>query len=162
VIFNLGDETVILTETRNFVNLLNVVYDVQPTHLRICFSPRNEFHILVPADLFGAIEPSEHLPQIFGAIAFWIADGFATVDLSVYTHTSLIRLSNTVDALSGLYKIPLSYDELMGKNIGEIKSLATSPRSVNDLIARSDLLPNRDLAILYTKVRDRVVSKEKK
>ena len=47
---------------------------------------------------------------------------------TIYNNYSLIRLPNTWNRKSKLYKIPLSIDEITNMNIDEIKFLAKKPR----------------------------------
>lgn len=54
------------------------------------------------------------------------ADG--VFDTSVYNITRIFRLPNTRHQKTGLYKIPLTLDELRDKKIDEIKELASEPR----------------------------------
>jgi hypothetical protein len=48
---------------------------------------------------------------------------------SIYEYYGLIRVGNTWNRKSGLYKIPLSYDEFKAMSMDEIRELAKKPRS---------------------------------
>lgn len=52
----------------------------------------------------------------------------ATLDSSVYNNRSLFRLPNTRNVKTGFYKIPITRDELMFGDIGDIEILARHPR----------------------------------
>lgn len=90
-------------------------------HIRVLFSGRG-YHIEIP-DIFG-FEPSENLPKI---MASTIKDIFPHLD-TIYDKQRLIRVGNTVNEKSGLYKIPLNTGELMTGSAEAIRALAKTPR----------------------------------
>ena len=51
-----------------------------------------------------------------------------TLDPSLYNATRILRIPGTKHPESGLYKIPLSYDELKNSDIEDIKEMALEPR----------------------------------
>ena len=80
------------------------------------------FHIHIP-NIFD-FKPSNDLPLM---VRKKLLSLFPRCD-TIYNNYSLIRLPNTWNRKSKLYKIPLSIDEITNMNIDEIKFLAKKPR----------------------------------
>lgn len=99
---------------------------------RIYFSGMKGFHLIIPATYFG-YQPSMKLDEEFK----WVANEInyrspnKTLDLGIYERRRLFRLENSIHQGSGLYKIPLHYDELVSLSTEEIEELAKSPRHIN-------------------------------
>ncbi len=100
-------------------------FDVDLKNLKLYFSGAKGFHIEIPSNLFGGFIPSQRLHEEFKALAKLISEN---VDLSIYDKVRLWRLPNTINSKSGLYKIPLTADEIFNLTIDEIKEMAKSPR----------------------------------
>ncbi len=110
----------------NAVKKLEATADVQLEYIWLYFSGSKGFHILLPAEMLG-VEPSKHLPDHF---KFMVSRMFPDldIDLSIYDKLRLFRISNTKHGKTGLYKVQLRPNEILYKNIGEIKELAKKPR----------------------------------
>ncbi len=137
--------------------------------VQIYFSGNKGFHIYLPSYLFDDFAPSQRLPIIHKRMAMKMYDsikdtyikhhekndGKPLVDTSIYSTTHLIRLNNTVNAKSGLYKIEMSFDELSSMNEKEIRKLATEPRQNTERFHEgiSLLDANASLALLYDDIR---------
>jgi len=67
-------------------------------------------------------------PDKFKAITADIAGDLGTFDTVVNDPNRIVRLANTKHQNSGLYKIPLTPEELVSLKIDEIKLLAKNPR----------------------------------
>jgi len=91
------------------------------------FSGCKGYHVGIPSACFGA-EPRPDLPQIFRESAKTIA-GDIPIDTSIYEKNRLWRIPITINKKSGLYKIPLTYEELAQKDAEAIKKLAGSRRA---------------------------------
>jgi KaiC/GvpD/RAD55 family RecA-like ATPase len=76
------------------------------------------------------VETNDYLtPDKFKAIVFDVAGDLATFDAVVNDPNRIVRIANTKHQNSGLYKIPLTPDELVNLDIKEIKLLAKNPRA---------------------------------
>lgn len=115
---NLSDA---LSDARELVSGLHGV-------ARIAFSGSKGFHVEVPIECFGGLGANEATPAKVKNIALALANGI-TLDTSVYDRNRLWRVLNTKHH-SGLYKVPISHEELMLDAEG-IKTLATAPRDVH-------------------------------
>jgi HJR/Mrr/RecB family endonuclease len=68
-------------------------------------------------------------PEKFGAIVDKVAADLSTFDVVVRDTQRIVRVANTKHKDSGLYKIPLSPEELITNTTEEIKEMAKKPRT---------------------------------
>lgn len=111
---------------RDLIALLDQQYELPIKSLRIYFSGSKGIHLEIPTNLFGDIEPSIELRLRFKKIVETF--GFNDLDPSIYGRNWLWRLPNTINSKSGLYKIPITNNELNNLNYDRIKELAKNPR----------------------------------
>jgi len=96
------------------------------------FSGSKGFHVMLDTRLFGKVAATQHLHQIFSTlreklIYAWPDFDRSSVDLTIKDTVRLLRLPNTVNAKSGLYKIGLDYEQVMGESTAKILDLAKKP-----------------------------------
>lgn len=113
-----------------FVKYLPEFYDLPVDYVRIAFSGSRGFHLSIP---FTAIcsdpKPAENFHKIYKSIIQDIAGtDWEYLDYNIYNTLRIFRITNTKHAKSGLYKIPLTWQELQSLSIDEIKTLAKEPR----------------------------------
>ena len=129
-----GDLARALTETRRLVTHLQGK-GIPRDAVSVCFSGSKGFSVEVPMCLFGGCEPNSEVPARLGALVSVLTsdlDGIAgVIDWNVYQHLRLWRLPNTINAKSGLHKIPLTFNELFTLDIEEITALAAGTRDVS-------------------------------
>lgn len=104
---------------------MGVPYDVP----RIYFSGCKGVHITVDGQYLGIV-PSVDLNEVYRLIAKDISAALPnkTLDTAIYDKVRLFRIVNSKHQESGLYKIPLTYQELKQLTYDEIKRLAESQR----------------------------------
>ena len=128
---------------------------IKPDQLAIFFSGSKGYHIGIPSSAIGT-EPSVELPKIYKRIALEIA-GDIKIDTSIYDKNRLWRLPNSVNKKSGLYKIPLKYEELVQLDTEAINKLAGGKRE----LPGAGLILTPPLQVLstqlYNKVKDGMV-----
>ena len=108
---------------------------VRQENLDIFFSGNKGFHVVVALEIFRAFY-SPYTLGLYRRMARRARDaGVRYLDESVYTRRRLWRLTNSRHGKSGLFKIPLTYEELRDISIDGIKKLAASPRP-DDTLAR--------------------------
>lgn len=133
-------------DTLTLLNHFQSEYGLSPDDTWIYFSGNKGFHIIVTAATYGQIEPNELMGEAIKRAAIEMA-GTVKIDTVIYENHRIVRVANSRHAKSGLYKIELSYDELVNLKIEEIQELAKQPRTIerkklyrdiqkNDLIAR--------------------------
>ena len=134
-----------------FVESLYLKYDLPQNSIRIYYSGSKGFHVLIPSKLFR-IQPRYSLERHLRVLAESLVEGFAVasyLDTGPYNTNSLIRLPNSINFKSDLYKIPIRISELRDRSIAQIKQLAKSPRTDDWTILAKELTPSVDLSELW-------------
>lgn len=108
-------------------------YNIPKRFIRCYFSGKKGVHMIIPATCFG-IEPSKHLNQYYKQLAVeatqMVTGDKSAIDTKIYDNRRLFRLPNSRHQDTGLYKIPLTVEELMTMPYEGIKELAKSPRQM--------------------------------
>lgn len=96
--------------------------------IHIFFSGNKGFHVEVPFSTLG-ISTDKELNKVYKVIVTQIKEklGLPSLDVVIYDDVRLFRLSNSINGKSGLYKIPLYYEELV-LPLEAIKEMARTPR----------------------------------
>jgi KaiC/GvpD/RAD55 family RecA-like ATPase len=136
----------------DFIKYLEALHDVPVNYVRIAFSGNKGFHISIP---FTAVcehpTPSNNFYKLYKGIIQDITDGLKYLDTSIYEIRRVIRLTNTKHSGSGLYKIPLSFNELQSLSIDKIKELAKQPRNDFEQFPKCEISEVPALRDLYDK-----------
>lgn len=116
------------TTAQQLVANLNKKYEVYADDLMIFFSGNKGFHIGIHNKLFDKLifNGGYDLHDRIKMMAIEIA-GDLVIDTRIYNKNRIFRIPNSMNMKSGLYKIPISYEELCG-SIVDIKTLAKNPR----------------------------------
>lgn len=118
--------------------------------LRISFSGAKGFTLAIPKTFIGNIEPCSNMNLKVKAfvknLSELVRDETSiilyTIDFQIYDKVRVIRLNNTINSKSGLYKIPLLHSELINFTLDEIKEIAKQKRYVkydNNILANEQL-----------------------
>lgn len=121
---------VVRDEVVRFLDHLEVEYGVPKPCVDVTFSGNKGFHVSIPIPLAGDVAPSPDFWRIYKAVANDLAAGFKYVDPAIYEIRRLIRMTNTINSKSGLYKVPLTTDEVEALTVDEIRGLAAARRDV--------------------------------
>ena len=117
-----------LLAARGLAQAVQREFGVRPDQMRYFFSGAKGFHLLLPADLFGEIEPSAQIPAAIRSMALAIADlAGEKIDTAIYDVNRLLRMPDTQHP-SGLWKVELTWEELVGLGVEQIRNLAHAPR----------------------------------
>lgn len=111
---------------------LKVVFKIEHSSCNIYFSGNKGVHVTIPARYFK-IEPSKDLNGVFKYIVENVCNytTYKTLDLAIYDNRRLFRIPNTIHESTGLYKIPITDEEIKNLTYDEILELAKKPRLVN-------------------------------
>ena len=102
-------------------------FDVDIKYIKLFFSGNKGFHVYIPSSLM-IVEPSDILNLIVGKFVSLITENIIDVDMNIYRKNSMIRLPNTLNTKSNLYKIPIYFDEL--DDIDNIRQMARNTRII--------------------------------
>lgn len=98
---------------------------LKDNEISICFSGKKGFAVEVFTE-------QNFTPKEFKAITSDLAKGLETYDSVVANPSRIFRIPLTKHNSSGLYKIPLTFDELKSGSITQIKELAKNKPSLDD------------------------------
>lgn len=130
--FDLDDVNNFETVRKDAITVLNtieVTFLIDKKLVQIYYSGYKGIHLILSAKTLG-IQPCDNLNEIYKYIALNASKftPFKTIDTQIYDNRRLFRIPNTINEKSGLYKIPLTYEELETLPIEKIKEMATTPR----------------------------------
>lgn len=120
-----------IRRTVNFVsNKLLDEFCISREYQELFFSGSKGFHIIVQPKIFGA-DYSQDIVSQYKRVAQWLAElcqaQFDTmIDLRIYDRRRVLRVVNSKNSKSGLYKIPLRFSELT--TYEDLIKKAKSPR----------------------------------
>jgi hypothetical protein len=98
--------------------------------IQIYFSGAKGFHVLVAPEILG-LKPEIALNR---KIKNWVqqiiknVENSSAFDLKIYDARRLFRLPNSINSKTGLYKIPVTIDEVRTLNLPGLQQLARTPR----------------------------------
>jgi len=122
-------------------------YNISPASCEIVFSGKKGIGIVIPKEIFLTCPiPNPHLH--YRAIIGFFKSISPTLDFAPAKTRAMWRITNSIHRGSGLYRIQLTFEELVTLSMEEIKELATSPRWVK----RTPPVFSKELAGLLQKV----------
>ena len=106
---------------------------IKPEYIDLAFSGCKGFHIVVPLEVFG--EPNDpDMLNIWQHLAMRLSkEGIEHIDLNIYQPSRLLRMVNSINSKSGLYKVALDYKELRDWGIEYVLKVAKSPREYTSM-----------------------------
>lgn len=129
--------------TKQVVKFLMTDLGILEDYIDIYFSGNKGFHIIVNETVLD-IKPAIDTHKVFKHLAKYIIEYVGSeelktsLDTSVYSVRRVLRLNNSINSKSGLYKIQLHRHELE-LPIKEIQELATKPRHIEKNVSYSVL-----------------------
>ena len=130
------DFTKLKDDLKRIVTYLNLQYNIPTDYINFFFTGKKGFHLLIPSIVFG-IKPDKNLNVYYKEIAKELNDitMFDIIDLKIYDKKRLFRLPNSINGKTGLYKVPISYQNILKFNYEEIKDYAkdTKPMEQKEL-----------------------------
>lgn len=119
----LKEEVLIVAEA------LQEEFQLKPEHMQFYFSGAKGFHLLIaPYNLGFSLSPTLH--EQYKQLALYYQKISPFVDTKIYDTRRVLRLPNSINSKTGLYKIPLTYQELLLSDYEMICQLAAQPRAL--------------------------------
>lgn len=108
---------------------LNDYYGIPSNYIKFYFTGKKGFHLIISPKIFNVV-PDKNLNAYYKEIAKELNEITMTklVDLKIYDKKRLLRLPNSINGKTGLYKVPISYNNIIKFTFDEIKEYASSPR----------------------------------
>jgi hypothetical protein len=144
-----------LESARKVLLLLSKEWGIPNEAVQCYFSGSKGFHIMIDSRIFGDVRPSKTLHMEFSKVREFIAqDAGADMDLAIKDKLRLIRIPNTINRRSGLYKIQISIGNIMELKAKDIIEEAEKPRTLIDvnssgLLPATDVKPNERAGKIY-------------
>jgi hypothetical protein len=147
-----------LAVARQVHGVLTERWQVPPEAVHTYFSGAKGFHLLVDTRVFGRVAPAADLQRVFTQLRLGVlrelpSEARPLFDLAIGDAVRLLRLPNTRHAASGLFKVPLSADELRHGTMAAIRALARAPRSL-PRVGAGGLEPLEDVAAVPALVEE--------
>lgn len=114
-------------------------FNINPESIEIYFSGHKGFTILVSFHRNITPKEAKHIATVK------LGRGLKTLDSSIYNASRILRVPGTKHPQSGLYKIPLTHNELLSLSVEDIKEKAKSLNNIPDEINIIEAEPNEDL-----------------
>jgi hypothetical protein len=130
---------------------------IEREYINIFFSGKKGLHITIPDTVFGFI-PDKDINKIFKAMAsdIKIMTNHHTVDTRIYDKRRLFRVPRSIHQETGLYKTPLTYNELQNLSHSRILRLAETPR----VLAHEQPIFTKQAHNIYLRYVDKMKHKE--
>lgn len=110
-------------------NQIKSDFNLSDKHLQLYFSGAKGFHLLISSHNLG-FTLCENLNEQYKKLALYYKKISGFVDTKIYDDRRVFRMPNSINSKTGLYKVPLTYDELILSNYKMICELAKVQRAV--------------------------------
>ena len=128
------DLRVALRESRDGCHLLSKHLGIDVDYVDIAFSGAKGFHLRAASTMFGN-PVGVHVMLVWKHLAKRLfKSGIKHVDLGVYQPARLLRLANSINSKTGLYKVPFEYRELADLGLEYVMEMAREPRDEDSMI----------------------------
>jgi len=119
------------SDVKTALKYLKIILKIDKSMVKLYFSGLKGIHLIIDAKILG-VEPHTALHHIYKEMSLDIARYCKnnTIDTQIYDDKRLFRMINSIHKKSGLYKIPITYEEFDKLSYAEIRRLAQSPRLV--------------------------------
>ncbi|MFQ5964022.1 MAG: primase C-terminal domain-containing protein [Candidatus Scalinduaceae bacterium] len=130
------DLNLALEVTKKMVSFLTEKWGIQKEALLVYFSGHKGFHIMLDIRVFGRVRPSKYLHLIFSRMRHNLVKQLKIVDVSAFDMTikdrvRLLRLPNTINKKSRLYKVQIILEDINHLSLTDILSFARTPRPLS-------------------------------
>ena len=116
-------------EVRMAMNYFVTYWKVPINMIEVYFSGNKGFHLVIPYQVLG-IKADAELNLKFKQVAQLVIKqcNAKHIDTGIYDRKRLFRIPNTINAKSGLYKVPMTYEQLETMNLDDVIEWASIPR----------------------------------
>lgn len=114
----------------SLASALNMELRVKQNEMKFYFSGSKGFHILIPPTVLG-IKPHTKLNMLYKVFVLHMQQRVLNgklIDTRIYDNKRLIRMPNTINAKTGKYKIPVSYNDIQTLTREELLAKASTPQ----------------------------------
>lgn len=126
---NESDYIILKKDLVSIVTYLEQNYGIPNSYIKFYFTGKKGFHLIIPQQVFD-IKPDNNLNVYYKEIAKELNLATITnlIDTKIYDKKRLLRLPNSINGKTGLYKVPIKYSQILKYSFEEIKEYASSPK----------------------------------
>lgn len=113
------------------VTFLKLHYGIPTEYIKFYFTGKKGFHLIISPIVFGA-KPNKNLNVYYKEIAKELNDNTINkiVDIKIYDKKRLLRLVNSINSKTGLYKVPVTYEDIMKLSYNEMREYASDMKTL--------------------------------
>lgn len=125
-----SDYLVLKKDLVSIVTYLDMNYGIPSKYIKFYFTGKKGFHLIIPSQVFD-LKPDSNLNIYYKEIAkeLNLATVTELIDTKIYDKKRLLRLPNSINGKTGLYKVPITYTQIISFNFEQIKEYASTPKS---------------------------------
>ena len=126
-----SDYNILKSDLCNIVSYLEENYGIPNHYIKYYFTGKKGFHLIIGADIFDVM-PDNNLNVYYKEIAKELNRATITqlIDTKIYDKKRLLRLPNSINGKTGLYKVPVTYNQILSMTFAEMKEYASSPKPI--------------------------------
>lgn len=119
------------------LHVLVNIWKIPAKMIQIYFSGNKGFHVIVPYKTLG-LKPCQNINDVLKRAAMFFKVQFSadTLDTAIYDRRRLFRLPNSINAKSGLYKVPITPQQLHEFSQEQMMEWAKEPRAHSFIVPR--------------------------
>lgn len=124
-----SDYIILKKDLVSIVTYLEQNYGIPSNYIKFYFTGKKGFHLLIPSQVFD-LRPDKNLNTYYKEIAKELNLATITnlIDTKIYDKKRLLRLPNSINGKTGLYKVPVTYSQILSFSFEKMKEYATSPK----------------------------------
>ena len=126
-----SDYNILKSDLCKIVSHLELHYGIPSHYIKFYFTGKKGFHLIIEPEIFG-IMPDNNLNVYFKEIAKELNRATTTqlIDTKIYDKKRLLRLPNSINGKTGLYKVPVTYEQINKMSFAEMKAYASGPKPI--------------------------------
>ena len=125
------DYNKLIRDLKILIHKLVTEFHVEQNDIQIYFSGSKGFHLIISENIFG-FEPGRTLNKDLKKVAVYLKAYTLTkcIDTKIYDYKRLFRINNTINSKTGLYKVRISYDDLIDMSYNDLIEYASKPKDI--------------------------------
>lgn len=114
------------------VTYLKLQYGIPVKYINFYFTGKKGFHLIISPVVFG-VKPNKDLNTYYKEIAKELNDNTINkiVDIKIYDKKRLLRLTNSINSKTGLYKVPVTYNNIIKFDYEDMIEYAKDIKQLN-------------------------------
>ena len=143
--------------------VLSIELGIKPNEIRYYFSGSKGFHLLIAPTVLG-IKPSEDLNIIYKKFVLYLKSKVFNkelVDTRIYDNKRLIRLANSINAKTNLFKIPVTREIISSISRETLINMAKKPQGEYQVSTQLNIEAQTKFQRIISKINKNKIHKNK-